>query len=82
MDRPRRIRIVAGIGLGLFSLFVAYFGAPLISMLLWPAAAVSGDVDSMMQSMSQTSKAAANTNESRFALFCLLVFVSPMSLST
>jgi len=71
MDRPRRIRIVTGIGIGLLSLFVAYFGAPLVAMLFWPTPNVSGDMDSMMQSFSQASQTAAITN--RVSL-CALLF--------
>ena len=71
MDRPRRIRIVTGIGIGLLSLFVAYFGAPLVAMLIWPPPNLSGDMDSMAQSFSQASQIAAITNRISFCALLL-----------
>ncbi len=66
LDRPRRIRIVAGIGVGLVALFVACLGAPMVAMLSWPSPDVSGDPNSMIQSFSQASQAAAMMNRVSF----------------
>lgn len=74
MDRPRRIRIVAGIGLGLFALFVAYLGTPLAAMFVWPTPDVSGDMDSMMDSFAQTSRAATIANRISLGALVFAVF--------
>ncbi len=76
MDRLRRIRIVTGIGIGLLSLFVAFFGAPLVAMLFWPTPTAVDDADSMLQSFSQASQTAVISNSISFyaMLFAGLCF--------
>ena len=64
MDRPKRIRLVTAIGIGIGFLVVAFFGAPLIAWIIWPVNTGDiGDADAMLSSFSQASRTAyiANT---------------------
>ena len=71
MDRKKRIRFVVVATVGLVNLFVAFIGAPLIAVMLWPThAEFSADSDSMMRSFSEAHRIANIANT--ISLVCLL----------
>ena len=63
MKRSLRIRLVVAGGVGLFSLFVAFIGAPLVSVIFWPSPDFFGDDGSgIMESMSSAQQLAKTTS--------------------
>ncbi len=61
MDRQKRIRVVIVAAIGLLSLFVAFVGAPLIVVALWPTPDLSGDVGDVDAAFADSFTQAAQT---------------------
>ena len=64
MNRSKRIRVVVVAGVGIFALFVAFIGAPLIAALLSPTLHLSNDVnvEAVTQSFAQAARTARVAN--------------------
>lgn len=61
MDRTQRVQIVRSFFAGIFSLFAAFIGIPLIASLLWPIPDDTSS-DAMMESFHQSSRIAYVAN--------------------
>jgi hypothetical protein len=55
MDRQTRIRLVCGLAVTLFGIFVAVIGVPLFASLLWPDMVGVTDADGMIESFTQAA---------------------------
>ena len=62
MDRKKRVQVVVVAAIGLAALFVAYIGAPLIGVFLWPTPNLSGDAGEFMESFSHAARTAQIVN--------------------
>lgn len=71
MDRKKRIRIVVVAAIDLLALFVAFVGAPLVAVSLWPESNASDDVGAFMRSFNEAAHTAQVANT--ISLVSLLV---------
>jgi hypothetical protein len=58
MNRPQRIRLVVAAFLGLFWLFVAFIGAPIIAAAFWPSFENSNNVEQLGEVMAASTRIA------------------------
>lgn len=58
MNRSQRVRLVVAVGVGLFALFVAFIGAPLVAALLLRFPGAADDSAGFLEVMSSSQRIA------------------------